>query len=441
MSQGKHPRALPILFLTEMWERFSFYCMLSILSLYMNAPEAEGGLGFGEGLTGQIYGAYLALVYFAPIGGGWLADRFLGLRNAITLGAVLMGLGHAALAFPSLPFFFLGLSLLILGNGLFKPNISALLGALYGDEQELKDRGYSIFYMGINVGALISPFAAAYFHRVYGWHAAFGAAGVGMLFSIVIFLSFRSWMVAKTTAAERGSGAITPVAPAEERQRVLALLTVFGIVIFFWLALHQDGLTLAFWARDNSDGGAICNFFGFQCPVPAEISESINPAFILLLTPVLVGIWGLLARRGKEPSTPAKMVLGMIATAACYVVMATAGKLGGDTGQVSYFWLVGGYGLMTTGELCLSPMGLSLVSKLAPPRMRGRLMGGWFAATAVGSYLVGVTGYFWPRVLHSTFFLGLVATSLLAAIVLRMFQKWLDGVISRALAESAKAAV
>jgi POT family proton-dependent oligopeptide transporter len=416
-AKHKHPPGLPVLFFTEMWERFSFYCMLSILSLYMNES-----LGFSTALVGQIYGAYIALVYFSPLFGGLLADRVLGFGRAILIGAVFMGTGHFLLAFPPLTTFFAGLCCLIIGNGLFKPNISTLLGNLYRNMPEKRDEAYNIFYMGINLGAFLSPIVAAYLRNTFGWHYAFGAAGIGMIFSFTIFASLRRHTVEgeavnKTSHRSRE----IELTPRQERDRIIALLLVFAIVVVFWMVFHQNGLTLTFWARDATN-----------TTLPPELMQVINPFFVLFFTPLIVALWLRLRRRGREPSTAAKIGIGMLLTACSYAIMTTAGLAGGDTGRVSIAWLISTYAVITLGELCLSPMGLSLTNKLAPARLRGLMMGGWFTATAIGSYLSGLTGSFWDRMPHSTLFLLFTLASVAAAGVLLLVLKRIRPTIAEA---------
>lgn len=571
-----------MLFLTEMWERFSFYCMLSILSLYMNEMFVRGGLGFDTFKTGQIYGLYVGLVYFTPLIGGIIADRVLGIRKTIVIGGLFMMAGHFLLGlimFPSsgtpyfhlgdlenpqaflvklekssdplsehlkanidsgtltmlqdytdltdaeippdyqefaaqlldtlhssfltdlnriiasenlydqerfaeielsgdltaelrkelkgtelarvnrklleaaypgaikaksfhfslgpLLFFFTALGCLIIGNGCFKPNISTMLGNLYRDLPEKKDDAYNIFYMGINLGAFFSPIAAASLrslHPIHGWHYAFGAAGVGMIISLITFLTFQKHVRAGENISggnidQAGTGREVELTPLQARKQVMALLVIFGVVIFFWMAFHQNGLTLNFWARDNT-----------RTTLSPELFQSVNPAFILLFTPLLVGFWNILRRRRLEPTTASKLGIGMILTAGCYLIMVFAALAGGNFGQVSVSWLISAYAVITLGELCLSPMGLSLVSKLAPWKIRGMMMGGWFAATAIGNYLSGFLGSFWDTLLHSTFFLILVGTSLFAAVLLFMFLKFLNPIIMGAEARAREAA-
>jgi POT family proton-dependent oligopeptide transporter len=416
----KHPAGLPVLFFTEMWERFSFYCMLSILALYMNES-----LGFDTQTVGQIYGGYIALVYFSPLIGGLLADRWLGFRRAIFIGGIFMGVGHLLLAFPPLPMFFAGLSCLIAGNGLFKPNISVLLGNLYRNMPEKRDDAYNIFYMGINVGAFFAPLVAAYLRNNFGWHYAFGAAGIGMIFSLLIFNLFRKHVISGDVAAMKIASDADPneiqLTPKQTRARINALLLVFGVVIVFWMAFHQNGFTLTFWARDCTD-----------TTWAPELFQSINPAFVLLFTPLLVLFWTLLRKRNHEPSTAAKIGIGMLLTAAAYSIMTLAGLSGGDTGRVDAGWLVSTYAVITLGELCLSPMGLSLVNKVAPAKMRGLLMGGWFAATAIGNYLCGFVGGWWDKMPHSKFFAILVIASLGAALLLFLVIKHIRPTIQEA---------
>jgi proton-dependent oligopeptide transporter, POT family len=404
----KHPIGLPVLFFTEMWERFGFYCMLSILALYMNES-----LGFSTRTSGLIYGTYIALVYFTPLLGGLLADKWLGFGRSILIGAVFMGAGYFLLAVPPLPFFFSGLALVIIGNGMFKPNISTLLGNLYHDLPEKRDAAYNIFYMGINIGAFFSPLVAAYMRNTYGWGYAFACAGAGMIVSFILFIILRRHTIAGENKQQVSSASGQIVLTREqERARIGSLLAVFGVVIVFWMAFHQNGLTLTFWARDATDTA-----------LSPEMSQAFNPFFVVAFTPLLVWFWTQLRKRSKEPSTAAKIGIGMLFTAGAFAIMTTAGLSGGDTGRVSIAWLISAYAVVTLGELCLSPMGLSLVNKLAPARMRGVLMGGWFAATAIGNYLSGLVGSFWDDLPHSSFFMILTIASVGAAGLLLLVLK------------------
>ncbi len=491
-EKPRHPKGLYVLFFTEMWERFGFYTMLAIFTLYLDEY-------FHFAHTGTIYGAFLAIVYFTPIAGGLVADRVLGFRKTIMLGAVLMALGYGCLAvkipetaateqivraaearlavaigdwekrsaaaaksgskfdestptYLSLaqtewqqraeaaksagqkfdeprpshgpgrtagrPLFFFALLLLVLGNGLFKPNISVMVGNLYEEGSPLKDSAFNIFYMGINIGAFGAPFAAAALRNTLGWSWAFGAAGAGMLASLGIFRGFQRFVehaeiAHSTNSVVKGAD----LSRKQEWNRIFALLTIYAIVILFWMSFHQNGFTLTFWARDCTGP-----LFG-RWQIPAETFQAVNPFFVVSLTPLLVLFWGAMRKRGLEPSTPGKIGIGMLLTAASYGIMTLAGKMGGDFGRVSPLWLIAAYATITCGELCLSPMGLSFCSKVAPPRFRGVMMGLWFGATACGNYLSGAVEPFWDQWPHSRFFLFLVAASLFAALLLRLVLK------------------
>jgi proton-dependent oligopeptide transporter, POT family len=413
----RHPPGLIVLFFTEMWERFSFYCMLSILALYM-----DEALHFSTGVIGQIYGLYTGLVYLTPLLGGWLADRYFGFRRSIIMGAVAMAIGHACLALPALPTFFLGLVFLIIGNGLFKPNISTILAGLYRDMPEKLDDAYNIFYMGINLGALASPIVASALRNAFGWHYAFGAAGVGMLIALAIFTIFRKHVAAgEYHGAERTKSQQIVLTREMERRRIGALIFIGLVVVVFWMSFEQSGFTLTFWARDNT-----------RTSLSPELFQSVNPIFILLFTPLLVMFWTFLRKRGREPATAAKMAIGMLLGAASYAIMTVAALAGGDHGRVNVAWLINTYAVITVAEICLSPMGLSLVAKLAPPRMAGFLMGMWFAVSALGSYLAGFVGGFWDNMPHSRFFGFLVVSSLIAFGLLVLALKRLHRTIDEA---------
>jgi POT family proton-dependent oligopeptide transporter len=298
--------------------------------------------------------------------------------------------------------------------------------------------------MGINLGAFISPLVASYLRNNYGWHYAFGAAGIGMVISLTVFTVFRKHYIrgdvkAMQEAHMAGKGEL-PLSPKQEKQRMTALLLVFGIVIIFWMAFEQNGFTLNFWARDATDATAMPTFAldhnylqetgGRR--LAAELTQAINPIFVILFTPLLVGFWTMLRKRKFEPSTAAKIGIGMVITAGAYAIMFTAGLVGGDTGRVHVAWLVSTYATITIAELCLSPMGLSLVSKVAPQRMRGMMMGAWFAASAAGGYLAGLIGGLWDKMAHSSFFLIMILASLGATAVFIMVIKHIRPVIHEA---------
>ncbi len=462
----RHPKGLAVLFFTEMWERFGFYTMLAIFVLYLDEY-------FHFRNVGQIYGLYLAFVYFTPVAGGAIADR-IGFRKAITIGATMMALGYGLIAVPLAenpahevevlaaeeqyavvradyetryeaaraaaadtdihfdwdeeapdydgpgrmtrrPLFLLALVILVLGNGLFKPNISVMVGNLYPEGSPLKDSAFNIFYMGINIGAFFAPLAAAALRNTLGWSWAFGAAATGMVFSLLIFQGFRRHILhAEIGRTEDSTVQFATMTKQEMRQRVTALLIIFTIMIVFWMSFHQNGFTMTLFARDSTGP-----LFG-NWQISAELFQTFNPFFVVTMTPLVVIFWRWRRQQGKEPSTPAKMGIGMVLTAAAFAIMALAGKMGGDYGRVSPFWLIGSYWVVTIGELCLSPMGLSFVSKVAPLKMRGLMMGCWFGFVAIGNYLAGSIEPLWDQWPHSQFFGFLVITCLISALVLRL---------------------
>jgi POT family proton-dependent oligopeptide transporter len=553
-KDNKHPAGLYFLFFTEMWERFGFYLMLGIFFLYMTKPggtpdPAKDGLGFSRERASDIAGSYMALVYLTPFLGGLLADRYIGYRVSIFIGGFLMALGYLGLSIPGDgPAFWGSLLLIILGNGLFKPNISTLLGNLYSEERykALKDSGYNIFYMGINIGAFICNFVAAYLRQNYGWGYAFAAAGVGMLIGLVIF-SFgqsrvRSVDVRKPTRPEDmpllhlvglvfAPAAVCGVAgwflptmlfgqpffgkdknsvdaflfacipilvfyvslwwrgSHEDRRAIAALLAIFAVVIVFWAIFNQAATALTTWAESYTnrtlppsvapiadrlgiaekvsgelekgpkldeqfrpvkgpDGQPVVgmqpdpyllNLPKDQWPkgddhlylISTEIFQSVNPFWVVVMTPVVVGFFGFLRRHGAEPSTPAKIAYGLIISALsalCMVAAVMATNNGQEKG--SMLWLVGVYLVVTLGELCLSPMGLSLVSKLSPTRLTALMMGGWFLSTSIGGKLSGVMAGMWDKYEDKThFFYVNTGLTLAAGILLLLMVPWLRGVV------------
>ena len=490
-----HPRGLPVLFFTEMWERFGFYLMLGIFFLYMTATGSAGGLGLDEKTAADIYGTYIALVYLTPFIGGLLADRVFGYRKTIFAGGILMGLGYLALGIPRESVdisFWLALILIMLGNGLFKPNISTLVGNLYNNPKYSahKDSGFNIFYMGINIGAFICNFVAAFLRNSFGsFSVPFIAAGVGMFVGVIWFalgqkhtvmgdvlkpakpedepvgkilakvfgpavafalvgwfgIQFVTSAISGTPSTLFGSRssdaflfACFPVvffyaslwfrSQGEDRERLGALLPIFAVVIVFWAIFHQNGSALTMWARDYTDrelpgavtrvadalrfveevdvpttaGAAAQGYFHNvpqadwpQAPqaklISTEIFQSVNPFFVVFLTPLVVAIFAFLSRRRREPSTPGKIALGLFITALSTLVMIAATFVTGNgADKASPLWLIATYGIITTGELCLSPMGLSLVSKVSPARLTSVMIGGWFLSTSIGNKLSGM---------------------------------------------------
>ena len=451
-TEEKHPKGLYVLFATEMWERFSFYSMLAMFTLYMRDPK--DGFGWtGEQAT-SLYANYLMFVYASPLIGGWLADRKLGYRRAVMIGGLFFMAGHLLLAFPTLPAVYAALTCLVVGNGFFKPNVSTMVGNLYPEGSHLKDRAYNIFYMGINVGAFTAPLVAGWVQSKWGFHPAFTVAAGGMAISVWILWQFKDHIEeprreARDSATHSAdAAAITADAPpatvsqqtshqqrqsvmeaVPERNRIIALIVIFAVVIIFWMVFHQNASTLTYFARDNTDWTML-----FPPEKAATtggiISNSINPFWVITLTFPLVFIWRRLDEKGLEPSTPTKMAIGMTLTGLSFFVLFVAARLGEATAppgepyafRVSPLWLFLSYFVVTSGELMLSPMGLSLVSKVAPYRLRGLMMGGWFVATAIGNKLTAI-GVFWERWLHSTFFAVLGAMALAMAVLLFLILK------------------
>lgn len=534
----KHPVGLPFLFFTEMWERFGYYLMIGIFVLYMTDAQ-RGGMSMDRAVASDIFGTFIALVYLTPFIGGLLADRLLGYRFSIILGGVLMGVGYLMLAIPNNIFsFYASLGVMILGNGFFKPNISVLLGNLYNDERykELKDTGYNIFYMGINIGALVCNFFAAWLRWNIGWGAAFAAAGVGMFIGVIVFLSgmkhyahadvvkttdkneagvgqllssvllpaiatgIAGWMIPGNIFGSNSTDAFMlgslPVigfylwtlkkAIPSDKPRIQALLSVYAVVIIFWAIFKQNGTALTTWAefytdrsmptwmegpatklkmaqivrtdtaqypkydehfrteRDANDEivkiASVNPYFknipesewppkGQDVPlISTEIYQSVNPFFVVILTPVIIFVFSWLRRRGKEPTTPGKIWWGLTISALSTLVTIWA-VYNCHNGEVkaSANWLIGAYGVITVGELCLSPMGLSMVSKMSPRHLTGLMMGGWQLATSLGNKLSGVLATMWDRYDDKAeFFWVNFALLAAAAAVLSLMLKWLN---------------
>ena len=423
----KHPKGLYVLFFTEMWERFSFYTVGAMWVLYVTSAQ---GFNWPRDQATSVWSWYQMFVYASPLFGGIFADRVLGYRKSVMIGGFFFMAGHALLAVHSIPVMYAALACLVIGNGFFKPNVSAMVGNLYPDGSHLKDRAYNIFYMGINVGALMAPIVAELMVRNFGFHPAFFLGAVGMVFSVVTLWRFKRYVEqadrrpsvkapvsTAATAVDAPPPGVShqqnPIDAIPDRRRVLALIVIFLVVIVFWMVFHQNQTTWTYFANDSIDWN-----------VTGIISNAINPGWVILLTFPLIWFWGALDKRGLEPSTPTKMAIGMCLTGAAYFVMYFAGKAGGDLDQrvLSPMWLIGAYGVLTLGELMLSPMGLSLVSKVAPARLKGIMMGGWFLATAIGNKLTGV-GVYWDDMPHSSFFAMLGALSLVMAVVLTLLLK------------------
>jgi len=413
-----HPRGLYLLFAVEAWERFSYYGMRALLTLYMIKA-----LEFSTEKSGNIYGTYTGLVYLTPLIGGYVADRYLGARKSITVGAILMALGHFAMAFPPLPFFYTALGLLIVGNGFFKPNISTVVGQLYEPDDPRRDGGFTIFYMGINLGAFFSPIICGTLGEIVGWHYGFAAAGVGMVAGLLLYL----WLgprllgdkgcvpVARQMKQNHQDTPLTSV----EKQRIAVIFILSFFVIFFWASFEQAGSSLTLFADRSTDRHI--PLVGWEMPV--SWFQSVNPLFIFLLAPLFSSMWIKLARRHREPSTPMKMALGLVLLAIGFVVMIAAAAVYQQSGPVSLLWLLFAYLLHTLGELCLSPVGLSMVTKLAPAKFASLLMGTWFLSSFLANFVGGTFAGQYDAMDLTTFFMIPTATAAGAAVLLLLLVK------------------
>jgi len=370
-------------------------------------------LMFTQAEASQIYGLYTGLVYLTPFFGGILADRVIGQRRAVILGAVLMAVGHFLMAFQAL--FFPALVFLILGNGSFKPNISTQVGNLYAAGDPRRDRAFSIFYVGINLGAFFSPLVCGTLGELYGWHYGFSAAGVGMIAGLIVYLTGRNWLAPDDSLSPRdrieheARATLTP----QEKNRVWGLIAVCLFSVAFWAAYEQQGNTLALWADAHTDRLIL----GWE--FPASWFQSLNPAFIFLGTPLITSFWSWQSRRRAEPSAIAKMAIGCCLLCMGFLVMVPAAWLyAAHATPVSIAWLVAFTLLTTMGELYLSPVGLSLVTKLAPARIVSMMMGTWFLSSFVGNYAAGFLGHYWERMPKDVFFLMIAGISLAAGLAI-----------------------
>ena len=443
-----HPVGLSTLFFTEMWERFSYYGIRPLLVLFMTAALTQGGFGFERDTASSIVGIYAASVYLASLPGGWIADRWLGLRRSIWYGGIFIALGHLSIALSILfahTAFFIGLILIVFGTGLLKPNISAIVGDLYPERGSRLDAAFSIFYMGINIGALVAPLITGYLGEKVGWHLGFGAAGVGMLIGLITYRlradstlgdigtrpasadpaehrrvklwTFSGVAVIALLVVLTMTGAFhpNPVAIAqkmtyaivalaivyfiylfaaggldgEERKRVVVIFLLFIFASIFWSAFEQAPTSLNLFARDYTNRVV----FGWE--MPTLWLQAANSAFLIVLAPVFAVIWVALGKRGRDPSSVAKFAWGLFFAGVGFVVMWWAADIvinNGGNIKVSPWWLVWSYFFQTIGELSLSPVGLSSMTKLAPFKFKGQMMGVWFMASALGNLIAGLVG-------------------------------------------------
>jgi len=429
-----HPGGLGFLFGAELWERFSYYGMRALLVLYMVehllAPERlDAALGLPElkrlletlsgplapqPLASQIYGLYTGLVYLTPILGGLVADRLLGRTRTIAIGAAMMAAGHFMMADERLfliALLFIAFGCGAFGCGAFKPNISTQVGELYAPGDARRDRAYSIFYVGINIGAFFAPLVCGTLGERLGWHYGFAAAGVGMGVGLVTYLAGRS-RLPPDIVAQAGPGA-RETGP-RFRRALLCIALLFLPSTLFWAAFEQQGNTIALWAAQSTDRSL--DLFGWRTEIPVTWFQAFNPAMIFLFTPPLVAYWGRLAAQGREPSTLRKLTLGCLGVALSYAVMALAAFLsGGD--KASWLWLLVYFVVITLAELHFSPITLSLVSHLAPEGARSALMGAWFASMFLGNLAAGWLGGFWSSMTNAHFFLMMAALGVVGAAI------------------------
>ncbi|MGH7583179.1 MAG: peptide MFS transporter [Gemmatimonadales bacterium] len=482
-----HPAGLRTLFFAELWERFSFYGMRVLLTLFMVAPLTDGGLGWSPSKSGAVYALYASLVYIAALPGGWIADRVLGARRSVFIGGCIIMSGHIALAVPSLPTFFLGLALVVTGTGLLKPNISTMVGQLYAPADQRRDAGFSLFYMGINLGALIAPLVTAtlaqsdWFKGVlsgwgirpqYSWHWGFAAAAVGMFFGLVWYVIDRRTLgeaglhpapvggPEEAAAVRRslirglvlvpgvlliltllriagiltfsieslsssfgvvlvfaviaffawlfGSGNWTP----EERKRLVVVAVLFFAEAVFWSVFEQAGSTLNLFANNNTRNVAFGHTF------PSGYWQSVNSALIVIFAPVFAWIWFKLGPR--NPSSPTKFALGLFFASLSFAWMIPGAMLATHGNRVGWWWLLGSYFLATVGELCLSPVGLSAMTRLAPSRVGSMIMGVWFFGTAVGEYIAGTVSRLYGSMSLAGLFASVAAYAMVFAIILAL---------------------
>jgi proton-dependent oligopeptide transporter, POT family len=436
-----HPKGLGPLFFTELWERFSYYGMRSILILYMTSTAAQGGLGFDVKTASSLYGWYTMAVYITAVPGGWIADYVTGARLAVFLGGIIIACGHFSMVFHSMTTFYLGMALIAIGTGLLKPNISVMVGKLYPRNDARRDSGFSIFYMGINIGALLAPLVVGYLAKGTtfksflssmgqdpnkSWHWGFAAAGVGMIFGLLVYVLRRGTLaqvgekVPKALKIKADSAPDTTVT-SNDWKRVTVIVILFIFTICFWAAYEQKGASLNLFA----DRLTRTEIFGNNFPAP--YLQSLTPAFVILLTPLFARLW--ISLKDRQPSHPAKFTLGLLLIGAAYLLMIPAAMLTAQ-GRVSFWWLVGLYFLEVCGELCLSPVGLSMVTKLAPVKFVGIMMGLWFFATSLGNKLAGyLAGFFvsdnsWQLTkLYGGIALGLLASALILALITPWLKK------------------
>ena len=428
-----HPVGLYVLFFTEMWERFSYYGMRAILVLYLVAQTQgeNSGLGWTNGEALSLYGWYTMLVYVASIPGGWIADKFLGQKKSVLYGGILLVAGHSVLAIEEIWAFYSGLGLIIAGVGLLKPNISTMVGGLYKQGDIRRDKGFTIFYIGINVGAFLSSLIVGTVGEVYGWHYGFGLAGIGMAAGLVQYLfgqkylkSVGNFLGASENKDEKD--AMNKPLSKIEKDRVVVLLISFLLVIIFWGAFEQAGGLMNLYASDKTD-----RILSFSLPfigneVPASWFQSLNAMFIIFLGTTVAGYWANRKLKGKISTSLFKMILGLIIMGTGFFFMTAAAAQYESNGASAMYWLVLAYLFHTIGELCISPVALSYITKLAPVKYASLMMGVYFAMTGFGNKLAGLLGEASENLGEYVIFTGIAIFCVIFGFLVMLFRKRLE---------------
>ena len=440
-----HPAGLFVLFFTEMWERFSYYGMRALLVLYMvdyliknvragtvhvvgflplqRGVEAVFGPQNVQPMASQIYGMYTALVYLTPLFGGIIADRLLGQRKTVVIGGILMAIGQFFLAAESM--FLVGLFFLIVGNGCFKPNLATQVGGLYPPGDPRLDRAYSIYYMGVNLGAFFAPLVCGTLGQKFGWAYGFAAAGVGMVCGLIFYMWGQRFLAEDNLTRGKKTHAEKVPLTSREWKVIIALMVLVIVNALFWAVYEQQGNTLQIFADRNADW----HVAGFE--MPSTWFQAVNPMFIFALTPLLISFWGWQSRRKKEPGSITKMALGCLLLGVSFVPLIYIAHGLGETQRISFLWLVGSTFILTIGELYLSPIGQSLVVQVAPPSLVSMLMGMWFLSNFFGNYLTGYLGTFYEKMPRDAFFIMLGGLGLAAGIAIFALGKPLRNAMGR----------
>lgn len=418
-----HPIGLSVLFLTETWERFSFYGMRALLVYYMTR-----GLDIGQAHASLIYGAYTAMIYFTPVFGGWIADRWLGNRRAVIIGAATMALGHFMMVFE--PLFYFALIVLAIGNGFFLPSLASQIRGLYRSDDPRGKSAYNIYYVGVNIGAFVAPLVCGFLGERYGWHWGFAMAGIGMLTSLVFYLTGLRHLPPEPTRMALVSSQRTSWLP--HRQTLLLLMGVAAIVVVFRGAYEQVGNTIALWAEVDVD-----RHVGSGWSIPMAWFQSLNAFSVFLFTPILLARWDRLAKRGVETPLLHKMAFGAVVVSLSYLMLAAVtGWTEAHATHAHWAWLVGWFALMTLGELYILPTGLGLFARMAPEGLRATCIALWYFAGFFGNLLAGALGTLWSKLPHGEFFVIIAGVASGAAVLLFLVGRRVGHVERRAASVS-----